>query len=87
MPYIVLIERNAEKDIKKLPKEVLIKLKPLLIALKENPRPQGCRKIVGSIQDWRIRLGEYRVLYEIVEQRIEVRIMKIKHRKDVYRGV
>jgi mRNA interferase RelE/StbE len=54
-------------------------------ALATNPRPRGCRKIVGSVADWRVRVGEYRIVYEIDDARRTVRIMYVRHRRDAYR--
>jgi mRNA-degrading endonuclease RelE of RelBE toxin-antitoxin system len=53
--------------------------------LAENPRPLGYRKLTGSKNDWRIRIGDYRVLYEIDEKAKAVRIMRVRHRREVYR--
>ncbi|MBI3075552.1 MAG: type II toxin-antitoxin system RelE/ParE family toxin [Deltaproteobacteria bacterium] len=54
-------------------------------ALAENPRPPGCRKITGSENDWRIRIGDYRVIYEIDEKERAVKIMRVRPRREVYR--
>jgi len=54
-------------------------------ALTKNPRPTGCRKLTGSDGDWRIRVGEYRVVYEIDDTAREVRVNRIRHRREVYR--
>jgi mRNA interferase RelE/StbE len=83
--YEVLLERRAERDIKRLPKEIFDRLIPHLKALSENPKPSGCRKISGSRSDWRIRIGDYRVIYEVNEQEHAVKVMRIRHRKNVYR--
>jgi mRNA interferase RelE/StbE len=81
----ILIERTAEQDLKKLPKKVFNRIVPLIKKLAENPRPQGCHKIRTSKNDWRIRDGEYRIVYEVDDSQKEVRILRVKHRKDVYR--
>ena len=54
-------------------------------ALAENPRPPGARKLAGSEDDWRVRVGDYRVIYEISDKVRIVRIMKVKRRSVVYR--
>jgi mRNA interferase RelE/StbE len=54
-------------------------------ALANEPRPTGCRKLVGSENDWRVRVGNYRVIYEISDEVRIVRIQRIRHRKDSYR--
>lgn len=50
-----------------------------------NPRPFGCRKLAGSKNDWRIRVGDYRVVYEIADEIRVVRINRVRHRREVYR--
>jgi mRNA interferase RelE/StbE len=83
--YEVFLERRAERDIKRLPEDVFHRIIPHLKALSENPKPSGCRKITGSRNDWRIRIGDYRVIYEIDEQQKAVKVMRIRHRKAAYR--
>ena len=82
--YEVLIENHAEKDLKSLPKEIFRKLVKSILSLKNNPRPQNCRKMVGSKSDWRIRIGSYRIMYEIDDNAKVVRIFRVKHRKEAY---
>lgn len=65
MLYNVFIERNAEKDLKKLPKEIREKIKIILIKLKNNSKPLGIRKISGLENYFRLRAGNYRIIYEI----------------------
>jgi mRNA interferase RelE/StbE len=83
--YEVHLERAAENDLKRLPTttfhRIILQIKPLA----ENPRPSGCRKLTGSKNDWRIRIGDYRVFYEIDEKARAVRIMRVRHRREVYR--
>ena len=61
----VLLERAAERDLKALSLAVYERIVSHLKALSQNPRPAGCKKISGSRSDWRIRIGDYRVIYEI----------------------
>ncbi|MFH0887794.1 MAG: type II toxin-antitoxin system RelE/ParE family toxin [Planctomycetota bacterium] len=83
--YQVLIEKKAEKDLNDLPSDFFRLIIKRILALKENPRPFGCRKIVGSENDWRIRVGSYRIVYEIQDKEKTIKIYRVKHRKDVYR--
>ena len=83
--YEVLLERNAERDLKKLPKDIFHRIVVSVKSLAQNPKPQGSRKIIGSKNDWRIRVGDYRVIYEIDEEGRAVRIMRIRHRREAYR--
>lgn len=83
--YEVLIERSAERDLKSLPTPLFHRIVSRIRALADNPRPSGCHKLVGSKNDWRIRIGDYRVVYEINDARKLVRIFRIRHRSEVYR--
>ncbi len=85
MPYELLIERRAEKDMNKLDAPLFTLIASRIKSLSENPHPPGCRKLTGSQNDWRIRIGDFRVLYEIDSKAKTIRIMRIKHRRDVYR--
>jgi len=83
--YKVRFLRPAEKDLRKIEKSRLPAIFEAIEALKENPRPMGCRKLVGSESAYRIRLGDYRVIYTIEDTIRIVEIDRIRHRKDVYR--
>jgi mRNA interferase RelE/StbE len=83
--YEILLERNAERDLKKLPKDMFDRAVLSIKFLAQNPKPHGSRKIVGSKNDWRIRVGDYRVIYEIDEEGRVVKIMRIRHRREAYR--
>jgi mRNA interferase RelE/StbE len=81
----VLIEKKAEKGLRKLPREVKETVYSLLNKIASAPFPSGSRKIVGTDNLWRIRIGDYRILYEVDETSEIIRIERIGHRKDVYR--
>ena len=83
--YQVVIERAAEKDLKRLATTVRPRILAAITDLEKNPRPAGCRKLVGVEHDWRIRVGDYRVIYEIADAIRIVRINRVRHRRDVYR--
>jgi mRNA interferase RelE/StbE len=83
--YQILVEKRAQRDLKDLSADLFKQVIDHIQALSKNPRPAGCRKIVGSQSDWRIRVGTYRVIYEILDREKTVRIYRVKHRKDVYR--
>lgn len=83
--YEVYLERSAENDLKRLPTSIFHRIIPQIKTLAANPRPSGCRKITGSKDDWRIRIGDYRIIYEIDEKAKAVRIMRVRHRREVYR--
>ncbi len=83
--YQVLVERAAEKDLKRLSSSARPKIVAAMKGLAETPRPPGCRKLAGAQNDWRIRVGDYRIIYEIADAIRIVRISRIRHRRDVYR--
>ena len=83
--YEVLIERIAERDLRSLPVDTFKRIASRIRALSENPRPPGCHKLAGSRNDWRIRVGDFRVVYDIDDSRKRVRIFRIRHRREVYR--
>jgi mRNA interferase RelE/StbE len=83
--YEVYLERAAENDLKRLPTTTFHRIISQIRALAENPRHSGCRKLAGSKNDWRIRIGDHRVLYETDEKVKAVRIMRVRHRREVYR--
>ena len=81
--YEVYLEKAAENDLKRLPTTTFHRIILQIKALAENPRPSSCRKLAGSKNDWRIRIGDHRVLYEIDEKAKAVRIMRVRHRREV----
>jgi mRNA interferase RelE/StbE len=83
--YEVYLERAAERDLRRLPVETFHRIVPHIRALSEDPRPPGCRKLTGSENDWRIRIGDYRVIYEIDEDEKAVRVFRIRHLREAYR--
>jgi len=83
--YRVIVLRSAEKDLKRLSSEIRARVANALRSLAENPRPPGSRKLAGTDGDWRIRVGDYRIVYEIADEIRIVRINRVRHRSDVYR--
>ena len=83
--YRVLLERAAERDLSQLSSRLHERVIAALQALKKNPRPPGCRKLTGTDNDWRIRVGDYRVVYEIDDRVRVLRVNRVRHRREVYR--
>jgi mRNA interferase RelE/StbE len=83
--YEVLLERNAEKELRRLPSKVHDRIIEAIAALGTVPRPPGCRKLAGSKSDWRIRVGDYRVVYEIADSVRIIRVHRVRHRNEAYR--
>ncbi|MEA3459768.1 MAG: type II toxin-antitoxin system RelE/ParE family toxin [Chloroflexota bacterium] len=84
MSYTLLILRRAQKELAQLPSMAYERVKAAILKLGENPRPRGCRKLAGR-EGWRIRVGDYRVIYEVDDERQTVTVLHIGHRRDVYR--
>ena len=83
--YEVVVSKSAEKKLASLPKNIIEKIVPVLILLEENPRPIGCKKLKGYTNLWRLRIGNYRVIYSIEDVIKLVDIREIGHRKDIYK--
>lgn len=85
MKYTVVIGASAGREIKRLDASMRKRAEKAIASLAGNPRPSGCRKMIGSISRWRVRVGDYRVVYDIEDAVITVHVVKIGHRKDIYR--
>lgn len=83
--YELRIERQAKKDLRGIPKNLHRKIVEGMRGLGTEPRPPGCRKLSGSASDYRLRVGQYRVLYEVDDNTRQVRVFRVKHRRDAYR--
>lgn len=83
--YRVELTHSAEKTLFKLPKTVLPKILSALQGLAFDPFPAGCRKLSGEQNTFRIRVQNYRIIYEVHPEIILVKVLKIGHRKDIYR--
>jgi mRNA interferase RelE/StbE len=81
----IYIEKAAERDLKKLTAADFERIIPHLKSLAEDARPPGSRKISGTEHDWRIRVGTYRIIYELNEKEKVVSILRVRHRREVYR--
>ena len=84
MSYRVLILRRAQKELGALPGAMFEKVVTSIRDLGEDPRAPGCRKLTGR-EGWRVRVGAYRVIYEIDDAGQCVTVLHVGHRKDVYR--
>ena len=83
--YEILIEKNAEKELDKLNSPIFESISKAILNLSIEPRPQGCKKLKGLENDWRLRVGSYRILYELNDKMKQIKINSIRHRKDVYK--
>jgi len=83
--FKVIIEEKAKKDIRSLPPKDIASIISRLSELAKNPRPRQSKKLIGSDEDYRLRVGNYRILYTIDDKEKVVVIYRIRHRKEVYR--
>ena len=84
MPYVVHLKRSAEKELADLPREVHQRIIKRLLTLKANPRSPGAKKL-GNGEKYRIRVGDYRVLYIIDDALQKIEMSAVGHRREVYR--
>ena len=82
--YKIEIKQSAVKELNKIPEEDLKKIASEIESLSNNPRPTGCEKL-STLERYRIRQGNYRILYSIEDDILTVYVVKIGHGKDVYR--
>ena len=85
MSYNILIKKKAVKSLESLPQIEIVKINECTQQLKTNPRPPKCKKLASKDELYRIRVGNYRIIYNIQDKNLIVDIIKIGHRKSVYR--
>ena len=84
MNYSLEILRSAQKQLSKINRKDQTRIIQAVRALSETPKPNGCKKLSGRTA-WRIRIGSYRVIYEIQNEKLIILVINIGHRKDIYR--
>jgi mRNA interferase RelE/StbE len=85
MIYSIFYKRSASDELLKIPANTAHKVLSAINSLAETPRPQNSKKLKGSNNVYRIRIGNYRVVYTIADSILIITVIKIGHRKDVYR--
>lgn len=83
--YGIEFRKAAIKDLRKIPRRDIERIDTAINALRAQPRPVGCRKLFDTEDRYRIRIGDYRVIYTIEDDVCVVMIIRIRHRKDAYR--
>jgi len=83
--YQISISREAAKTFRKLHPQVARRIKAAILSLADEPRPSGCVQLVGGEGELRIRVGDYRVVYEIIDDELVVLVLRVAHRREVYR--
>lgn len=87
MAYKIIIKPSAKRELKKLARPVQLKISRVIDALAADPRPLKAQKLQGLKDLYRIRAGDYRIIYQVQARRLLVLVVRIGHRRDVYRGL
>ena len=82
--YSIIVRKSVYKDIKGIPKDDVRRILACIAALADDPRPPGSKKLSGQ-ERYRLRQGDYRILYEIEDDKLIICVVKVRHRRDVYR--
>jgi mRNA interferase RelE/StbE len=83
--YTVSILGAARRELRRIARDEQDRLRAAIRSLAVNPRPAGCVKLTGSDDLWRIRVGNYRVIYQIEDERLMILIVRVRHRREAYR--
>lgn len=84
MSYRLSVSRSVSKSLGRLPADVYSRVDSTILSLAGEPHPPGCAKLKGR-EEWRLRVGSYRIVYSIDEARQVIEILRVAHRRDVYR--
>ncbi len=87
MSYRLIIKPSAEKELDHLPRNVVKRVVDRLADLPDNPRPAGVVKLAGSKNTYRVRIGDYRIVYQVDDAGQSIFVTIIAHRREVYRGL
>jgi mRNA interferase RelE/StbE len=83
--YVITFARPAEKELAVLPVTVVLRVRAAVDALVVNPRPSGCKKLRNARNRWRLRVGDYRIVYTVDDKQHRVDVEAVRHRRFVYR--
>jgi mRNA interferase RelE/StbE len=84
--YSIEFRRSAEKELGRLDGRIRARILRAIVALAEDPRPPGVKALIGEAGVWRVRIGDYRVVYEINDTELIVLVIRVAHRSDAYRS-
>lgn len=82
--YQIEWKPSALKELKRIDKTIVPRIVDTAQSLASNPRPSGVRKIKGSSRLFRVRVADYRIVYEVIDEKLLIHIVRVRHRKDVY---
>ena len=84
MTYQIVLAPSSARQLRKFDPDIRRRIQAVLELLAENPRPPAATQLVGGAGDWRVRTGDYRVIYEIDDGRLLILVLRMGHRRDVY---
>jgi mRNA interferase RelE/StbE len=84
MRFQVILPKSVQKELNRLPDDMASRVLARLAGLETNPRPQDVKKLKGR-DAWRIRVGDYRVIYEVRDRVLQIIVIRIGHRREIYR--
>lgn len=84
MRYQVILPKSVQKELDRLPDDIVKRILARLTGLETNPRPPDVKKLKGR-DAWRIRIGDYRVIYEIHDRVLQIIVITVGHRREIYR--
>lgn len=86
--YTIKFDRRVKKDLKSIQAQDIKRIKSVILELSNNPRPDGCTKLKGDKRDYyRIRVGNYRVIYSIEDEILLVLVVRVGHRQEIYKNI
>jgi Cytotoxic translational repressor of toxin-antitoxin stability system len=85
MAYRVLLRRSAAHELANLPQPIRRRVARAIDALASDPRPPGAKLLTGPDRIWRLRIGDYRILYRVDDELVQVLVIRVRHRSDAYR--
>jgi mRNA interferase RelE/StbE len=86
MTYSIIVSKSIQKELDNLPNEVKERIYAKISQLSDQPRPDGVTKLKGYENEYRVRVGDYRVRYEVLDENKTVLLLQCKHRRDVYKN-
>ncbi len=85
--YRLLLPNRARKDLDRLMGASWERVRDAILGLRDDPRPEGCKKLRGSPHTFRIRIGDYRVVYDVDDDAKTVTLLRVRHRREAYRDL
>jgi mRNA interferase RelE/StbE len=83
--YRLEFSPGAQRAFRKLTQDIQERIDPVILALGQNPRPPNCKKLSGKESLWRVRAGDYRIVYRVFDDRLLVLVLNVGHRREIYR--